>query len=691
MYRRGRSVPQPRRSYSRARGRNNDNNQEWLYRCMRGDGGDLVPPGNLDVMRNFKQNKEETFVGIILESIGEGSQFKSPFLHTSTRLSTAIKWLNLGRTRRSDRNYLVRIKRDTLPQECVIDMSAKIFQERVITPAVLPHVQERLRHAELARLDLEVLLCWRGSLPDNVVVDTIDEDGNVLHTGFPSDLAARQKASDDVIKTQTMVHTGAAARAHTPDARKPPKAQSPWDEEFIAKTSSFAISPADGSRAASSQQLPPTPAWWESQHDAAPASSQPCVPGPPWLDARVEQRHAEIKMRAEMQEAEELRRVTMNCEEWAREVEICQQAEARIAAAREDLAVQRRQMYLQELTFEMQSVEEEMEHLKQEQEMRDQRQRRTNDEQTEVLWSLAFMEHEVMDREAAEAREREELRAQQEELRAQQERKETAMMWREEQKKLEEGQALAESRQQSPEERPGHAASSQKGQQGRAASSQSGQAVADHRSVPVCSDELQQWLAQHTLEEVHGRDQYGWSALHHVAQNSRSDQAAERIFYELCTHGWSPEQLDYVTGQNVPDSMHLPKGWTALHLLANGGGDSSALRRRMAARLLMMRANPMARTETGATPLHTAAGTANADIVSLLLLEARATVNSKNKNKKTPFDMARSNKQVRDMIAAAGGIPSNDYTGGSARDLPNARAGTSYARQQRAAEWRNRG
>jgi ankyrin repeat protein len=190
---------------------------------------------------------------------------------------------------------------------------------------------------------------------------------------------------------------------------------------------------------------------------------------------------------------------------------------------------------------------------------------------------------------------------------------------------------------------------------------------------------------------VHGRDQYGWSALHHVAQNSRSDQAAERIFDELCTHEWSPEQLDYVTGQNVPDSMHLPKGWTALHLLANGGGDSSALRRRMAARLLMMRANPTARTETGATPLHTAAGTANVDIVRLLLSEAKATVNSKNKNKKTPFDMARSNKQVRDMIAAAGGIPSNDYTGGSARDLPNARAGTSYARQQRAAEWRNRG
>ena len=131
MYRRGHSVPQPRRSYSRARGRNNDNNQEWLYRCMRGDGDDLVPPGNLDMMMNIKQNNEQTFVGILLESIGEGSHFKSPFLHTSTRLSTAIKWLNLGRTNRSDSNYLVRIKRDTLPPECVIDMSSQASQDSI--------------------------------------------------------------------------------------------------------------------------------------------------------------------------------------------------------------------------------------------------------------------------------------------------------------------------------------------------------------------------------------------------------------------------------------------------------------------------------------------------------------------------------------------------------------------------------
>jgi hypothetical protein len=58
---------------------------------MRGDGDDLVPPGDLDMMRSFKQDNVPRFVGILLECIGQGSRFKSPFLHTSTRLSTAIK------------------------------------------------------------------------------------------------------------------------------------------------------------------------------------------------------------------------------------------------------------------------------------------------------------------------------------------------------------------------------------------------------------------------------------------------------------------------------------------------------------------------------------------------------------------------------------------------------------------------
>jgi ankyrin repeat protein len=204
----------------------------------------------------------------------------------------------------------------------------------------------------------------------------------------------------------------------------------------------------------------------------------------------------------------------------------------------------------------------------------------------------------------------------------------------------------------------------------------------------VCSDELQQWLGQHTLEEVHGRDQYGWSALHHVAQNSRSDQAAERIFDELCTHGWSPEQVNVATGKE-PKSMHLPKGWTALHLLANGR-DPWAQRGRMAAKLLMMKANPMLSTETGATPLHTAAGTANFHVANVLLSDPGVNVNSKNEKSKTPFDVACSNRKMRDLIARVGGRPSIDPASCKSAQTARGREHVSEARMKRAAEWRNR-
>ena len=224
----------------------------------------------------------------------------------------------------------------------------------VITADITEDVQELLQHARLAILDAEVLLCWRGSLPENVVVDTIDEEGNVLHTGFPRDVAARQEASDSVIKRQTMVQTGAAARALAPEV---PRLPSPWDEERIALLVSWAKSPDLFSLAASSQQLAPTPRW-ESQHAAAPAASQPCFVGPPWWsDAEVKQRRAEIDHRAQMQEAEEHRRAMMSCEEWAEEIEICQQTGARIAVVREDLAAQARQVDLLELRFEMQGLE----------------------------------------------------------------------------------------------------------------------------------------------------------------------------------------------------------------------------------------------------------------------------------------------------------------------------------------------
>ena len=61
-------------------------------------------------------------------------------------------------------------------------------------------------------------------------------------------------------------------------------------------------------------------------------------------------------------------------------------------------------------------------------------------------------------------------------------------------------------------------------------------------------------------------------------------------------------------------------------------------------------------------------------------------------NNKTPYDMASSDKALRNLIASVGGIPSCDPTGQTAGDEPNARAReglASEARRKRAAEWRN--
>ena len=89
--------------------------------------------------------------------------------------------------------------------------------------------------------------------------------------------------------------------------------------------------------------------------------------------------------------------------------------------------------------------------------------------------------------------------------------------------------------------------------------------------------------------------------------------------------------------------------------------------------------------------MHTAAGTGNHDVAQLLLLTPGVNVNAKNKNNKTPYDMAVSNKSMRQLIKAAGGFPSPDATGKTGKDEPNARLRTgdaSEARRKRAAEWR---
>jgi hypothetical protein len=112
-----------------------------------------------------------------------------------------------------------------------------------------------------------------------------------------------------------------------------------------------------------------------------------------------------------------------------------------------------------------------------------------------------------------------------------------------------------------------------------------------------------------------------------------------------------------------------------------------------ATRLLEMQANPMTLTPRLASPLHTAAGTGNHDVAHALLLAPGMDVNWKNKDNKTPYDTACSNRALRKLIESFGGIPSLDPTGQTARDEPNARkrgAPPSEARQQRAALWQRR-
>ena len=173
--------------------------------------------------------------------------------------------------------------------------------------------------------------------------------------------------------------------------------------------------------------------------------------------------------------------------------------------------------------------------------------------------------------------------------------------------------------------------------------------------------ELQAWLTRHGLDAVEGVDQRGWSALHHVAQDAKSDESVAGIFVELCKHEWTTRHLDRRTGEALPDE-HLPVGRTALHLLANGS-ENGIQRAPMVRRFVEMRANPMECTARGATPLHTAAGTVSHEVARVLLAMPGVNVNAKNNNNKTPFDMASSNKKMQALIAEAGGRPSPDATG----------------------------
>ena len=134
--------------------------------------------------------------------------------------------------------------------------------------------------------------------------------------------------------------------------------------------------------------------------------------------------------------------------------------------------------------------------------------------------------------------------------------------------------------------------------------------------------------------------------------------------------------------------QYRPVGWTAFHLLASRP-DRLGRRGELVQLLLDRRADPMRLTARMSTPLHTAAGTYNFDVVQVLLRHPDIQVNAKNKDHKTAFDCAASNSNMLRLLGSFVGEPSVDKTGTSSRDEPNARAGASASRRERLKKWRD--
>ena len=123
---RGRSML-ARRPTSRRRRSVSVVSDDYLYRCMRGDGEDLRR--HTALTRLDRGRDAERFMYVVLRSIAFGSKLVSPFLHTPRDLQIAHKWKRLGRERRNDENYLVRIRRADLPEDLIVDMSTVARQD----------------------------------------------------------------------------------------------------------------------------------------------------------------------------------------------------------------------------------------------------------------------------------------------------------------------------------------------------------------------------------------------------------------------------------------------------------------------------------------------------------------------------------------------------------------------------------
>ena len=130
------------------------------------------------------------------------------------------------------------------------------------TVAASGRAQQLLQHIRLARVDSEVLLRWRGSIPSDAF-EVIDEDGAVLRSELPRDSDVSNlypRDSDGSKKRAASSHepspatTVAAIPAATP-ARLPANFPVAASSQQFAAT--LARLPADVPIAASSQQFAP--------------------------------------------------------------------------------------------------------------------------------------------------------------------------------------------------------------------------------------------------------------------------------------------------------------------------------------------------------------------------------------------------------------------------------------------------
>ena len=77
----------------------------------------------------MRKSETERFVGCVVMAFVYGSTLTSPFLHTTMDFEVARKWYNDGHEHCGSQKYLVRIRRTSLPEDCIVDLSTQQHQD----------------------------------------------------------------------------------------------------------------------------------------------------------------------------------------------------------------------------------------------------------------------------------------------------------------------------------------------------------------------------------------------------------------------------------------------------------------------------------------------------------------------------------------------------------------------------------